>query len=95
MKNLKVSQIGVIAYKNYTENVIIDNNFDTQALYDIIENDPDYVSFHVDGETATVTCRVLETIEFCKEYGINGLAQFLFGDKFTKGQMNFIKAKIA
>jgi hypothetical protein len=94
MKN-QVSQIGVITYKNYTENVIIDNNFDTQALYDIIDNDPDFVSFHVEGEAATVTRRVLDTIKFCKEHGINGLAQFLFGDKFTKNQMTFIKSKIA
>jgi len=46
MKN-QASQIGVITYKNYTENVIIDNNFDTQALYDIMDNDPDFVSFEI------------------------------------------------
>ncbi len=43
----QVSQIGVITYKQYTENVIIDNNFDTQALYDIMDNDPDFVSFEI------------------------------------------------
>lgn len=94
MKN-QASQIGVITYKNYTENVIVDNNFDTQALYDIIENDPDFVSFHVEGETATVTRRVLDTVKFCKENGINGMAQMLFSDMFTKSQMDFIKLKIA
>lgn len=96
MKNSKeVSQVGVITYKNYTENVIIDNNFDTQALHDIIENDPDFVSFHVEGEVATVTERVLKAIKFCKENGINGLAQTLIGHAFTKNQMTFIKSKLS
>ena len=94
MKN-QAAEIGVITYKNYTENVIIDNNFDTQALYDIIDNDPDFVSFHVEGEAATVTRRVLDTVRFCKENGINGMAQLIFGDMFTKKQMEFIKLKIA
>lgn len=48
MKN-QVSEIGVITYKQYEERVIIDNNFDTQALYDIMDNDPDFVSFHIEG----------------------------------------------
>lgn len=48
MKN-QASEIGVITYKQYEERVIIDNNFDTQALYDIMDNDPDFVSFHIEG----------------------------------------------
>jgi hypothetical protein len=59
MKN-QIAQIGVITYKNYTENVIIDNNFDTQALYDIMDNDSEFVRFHIVGKedkfiTGTVT----------------------------------------
>jgi len=42
------TQTGIITYKNYTEKVTIDNNFDTQALYDIMKNDPDFVSFKIE-----------------------------------------------
>lgn len=50
MKN-QANAIGVITYKNYEERVIIDNNFNIDELYAIIENDKDFVSFHIEGET--------------------------------------------
>lgn len=55
MKTL--NDLGIITYKNYSENVIIDNNFDTQALYNIIDNDPDFVKFEIfkDGVLVSTT----------------------------------------
>lgn len=50
----KAAQIGVITYKKYTENVIIDNSFDTNALYQIMDNDPDFVSFHIEGTPVVI-----------------------------------------
>lgn len=58
-----VAQIGVITYKNYTENVILDNNFDTQALYDIMDNDPDFVSFTIQGTEVEIRGTVTVTKE--------------------------------
>lgn len=47
---------GIIHYTKYEENVIIDNSFDTAELYNIMDNDKDFVKFEtfIDGVLISV-----------------------------------------
>lgn len=49
MKTAKTTDqiTGIIYYANYEENFIVDNNFSTQALYDIMENDKEFVKLEL------------------------------------------------
>lgn len=46
--------IGTITYKNYDEKVLLNRNFDTAELFNIILNDQDFIRFEIFDKNGTL-----------------------------------------
>jgi hypothetical protein len=46
----QIVKIGVINYKNYSENVMLDQNFSGEELFKILDTDSDCLSFRIEVE---------------------------------------------
>jgi hypothetical protein len=75
MKAAQVYQIGIITYKNYEERVIMNDSFDVKELQHIADNDPHFISFHIDGQPDKKLVTVKKNVE------ILGTTYNAFADK--------------